>query len=392
MVVVGALGRGGAERQALLLTNALSAASVETELVALTPPYTLLTEARFANLAPQMPHPGAGTLAQIAFIQRRIAKFDPDAVISFLAGPSIRVFLGGLGKNRRHRVIAAERGNLVLGAVVRHPAASLLRVGYLRAADAVVVNSPALGMNLMTIDRSIAPKIAVIPNIVMKPAASDSVLDRDVPTALRRGRSYPVALAVGSFQRDRNYDLLAAALPRVRRTFPDFRLVIVGRTSGPECAPSYHRFASLVQNLGVESFVDVLGELPNAEDLMTLADVVVVPSSMEGSSNALAEALAAGSAIATTPVGDAEHVVGSAAAVSAGWSSDAFAVAVITALRNRDLYRAAARFRATSLTESRSPDRIVDLWHQVAFGSVAGRSAEAQQISSPSTVSTEPQS
>jgi len=95
---------------------------------------------------------------------------------------------------------------------------------------------------------------------------------------------------------------------------------------------------------------------------MPAADVMVFPSRLEGSSNALAEAVACGRAIATTPAGDAESLLGGAGVVSGGWTPEAFGDAICQAVDQADALQARCETRAKALAAERSSAIVGARW------------------------------
>jgi glycosyltransferase involved in cell wall biosynthesis len=114
--------------------------------------------------------------------------------------------------------------------------------------------------------------------------------------------------------------------------------------------------------MGLRDHVTVAGEVPEARTLLAGLDVFALPSKLEGSSNALAEAMVAGVATVTTPVADAEEILRGAGIVSQGWTARAFADAILEALERGPALRCLAKARGEVLTEARSPQRLGARW------------------------------
>lgn len=364
LVVIGSLTRGGAERQAILSATALQAAGVRTLLHVATPPFRLLEDARSAGLELDLPPPGETRLGQLRRLRRAAERSDVAGVITFLAGPSMR-FLTVRAVNRRLQGlpwIVAERGNAHASGRVRSRMRALLHAKCLRCADRVAVNSSVLGSNMFTFFEPIGLKTSVVPNIVV-PFEVDTERARDeVRRLVGREARGPVLGAVGSFHADRNYELLAEAFALVLRGHPRAHLVIVGRDSGVGCDAQAGRFRARVHELGVADHVSMAGDVAGARTLLPGFDAVVLSSKLEGSSNALAEALVAGAAIATTPAGDAEQLTSGAAAISSGWTPDALADAIYRVVTEPELWKLRAGQRGRQLLEERSPERVGACW------------------------------
>lgn len=98
------------------------------------------------------------------------------------------------------------------------------------------------------------------------------------------------------------------------RSLPEgsrWRLAIIGRGS------TEGQLAALAVSPGLVGRVRMLGFREDAPELLGAADLAVLPSADEGMPNALMEAMARGTALAATPVGDVELLLG---AGEAGWS------------------------------------------------------------------------
>jgi glycosyltransferase involved in cell wall biosynthesis len=323
----------------------------------------LLAEAEGAALEIDLPPRGESDPGQLRRLRRAAEEHGHDAVITFLKGPSMR-FLAVRAMSARARAlpwIVSERGNTRSSTTLGSPARALLHAWCLSGADRVVVNSSALGSNILSFLDAVARKTAVVPNILV-PFEADTPRARDSVRALvGRADRHPVLGAVGSFKSDRNYELLAEAFALVLRDHPGAHLVVVGRATGGYQA-NVEKFRANALRLGIADRVTVAGEIAGARSLLPGFDAVVLSSKLEGSSNALAEGLVAGAAIASTPVGDAEHLSGGAAAISSGWTPHALAEAIDVVLREPTVWRQRAADRGRQLLAERSLERVGARW------------------------------
>jgi len=170
--------------------------------------------------------------------------------------------------------------------------------------DRVVVVSRQLERWLLD-DLGVSPRQTVlIPNGVdadhFRPRA-----DRD---RLRRARGYePTQVLIGAVGRLRavkDYPGLLAAFETVRRRQAAARLVIVG--DGPEHA----RLNAEINRRNLRDAVRLAGHQDNVSEWLAAMDLFVQASLMEGTSNALLEAMAVGlPAIATRVGGNPEVVI-----------------------------------------------------------------------------------
>jgi glycosyltransferase involved in cell wall biosynthesis len=127
-------------------------------------------------------------------------------------------------------------------------------------------------------------------------------------------------VSVGRLTWQKGHDVLLKAWPAVRGEAPDATLAIVG--DGPERG-------SLASSL--PPGVTLAGDVANARDWVSAADVVVLPSRWEGMSLAMLEAMAASRAVVITAVAGSEVV------------AKAEAGAVVPVGNDRELAAAVAR-------------------------------------------------
>lgn len=111
-------------------------------------------------------------------------------------------------------------------------------------------------------------------------------------------------LYIGHLIRRKGYDVLLKAFAEIASSVPDWKLVFAG--SG-----EMDRAARLASDLGVSRQVRFAGWVSGEErrDLMRRASIVVLPSHQEGLPMSVLEAMAAGRALVTTPVGGIPDVV-----------------------------------------------------------------------------------
>jgi glycosyltransferase involved in cell wall biosynthesis len=153
----------------------------------------------------------------------------------------------------------------------------------------------------------------------------------------------PVVLAVGRLHRQKRFDVLVSAAAGWQHRIPVPAVLIAGE--GPE--------RELLQSRASELGVDVrlLGQRHDIADLMSIADVIVLPSSWEARPLAAQEALSAGRALVATPVGGVPSLVGSAAVLVPVGNPDSLAAAVAQLLDDPD-----ARHRLERLALARAAE------------------------------------
>jgi len=111
-----------------------------------------------------------------------------------------------------------------------------------------------------------------------------------------------VAIAAGRLSREKDHVTLLRAMAALP-TRDAWHLLIVGE--GPERS----RIEQEIARLKLGQSVTLTGQQNSTERLYAIADIAVLPSVTEGSSNALLEAMAAGVPVAATAVGGTPEIV-----------------------------------------------------------------------------------
>jgi glycosyltransferase involved in cell wall biosynthesis len=161
-----------------------------------------------------------------------------------------------------------------------------------RLATRVTVPAEAIRRHLHAEEQCPLGKIVVIPNgvdlarVPLGPAADGTVVG-----------------ALGRLEPRKGHADLLAAWPLVLDRFPDVRLILVG--DGPARSSLEHQ----AQGLGIAGRVDMRGAVPEGARVLSEISVFVLPSHVEGMSNALLEAMAAGRPVVATDVGGNREVV-----------------------------------------------------------------------------------
>lgn len=134
-------------------------------------------------------------------------------------------------------------------------------------------------------------------------------LDGQARTALRQTFAFSsetvVIVCVGRLEALKRHHLLIELLPELRRhTAADCRLLLVGE--GPERAALETQSAKH----GVSAFVTLTGNRPDVPALLCASDIFVLPSSTEGLSRSVLEAMSVGLPIVATDVGSNRDLLG----------------------------------------------------------------------------------
>jgi glycosyltransferase involved in cell wall biosynthesis len=247
----------------------------------------------------------------------------------------------------------ARRGGLPLSRrlalVLNRPVLRILERAVIRRASLVYALSPSSRRTLAEGSGLPESRVRVLPIPV------DLDLFAPVPDEeWRAGLERPVLAFAGRANDPRkNFRLLADAFADVRAVFPEARLRAIGER------PHAH-------DLGrAADAVDLLGPMWNrdlAAHLRT-ASIFVLPSLQEGFGIVVAEALAAGIPVVTTPSGGPEDLVRESGGgiVVAGFGPDELADAVLELLRDPDRLADMRRRGREFVAREHSPGRFREL-------------------------------
>lgn len=177
----------------------------------------------------------------------------------------------------------------------------------LRSACGVVAVSHSL--RELALAHRVAPeRVAVVHNAV------NSRVFRYADRQEARGRlgvdpARPLLVSVGHLISRKRHHVLLEAFARLHAVSPAARLAIIGAASFEADYPA--RLREQVRGLGLGDAVQFLGNLEPAvvADWLAAADAFVLATAREGCCNAVLEALAVGTPVVTTPVGDNAHFV-----------------------------------------------------------------------------------
>jgi glycosyltransferase involved in cell wall biosynthesis len=164
---------------------------------------------------------------------------------------------------------------------------------------------------VVAVSRALANEVAMlgVPReriaIVMNGVDGELFFPRDRAAARRElglADGAPLALYVGNLKPEKGVRELVRAWPEVAREVPQARLAVVG--SGPLAG-------ELADQLGGDASVHVVGPepLPRVPLWMAAADVVVLPSHVEGTPNVVLEALASGRRVVASAVGGVPDLI-----------------------------------------------------------------------------------
>ncbi|MGH9735286.1 MAG: glycosyltransferase [Candidatus Acidiferrales bacterium] len=238
--------------------------------------------------------------AIVPAIRKLIAEYNPDILQTHSVKSHFLIRLSGA--YRRYPWIAFHHGYtwtdlkvLLYNQLDRWSLPASSRV-------VTVCNPFASELERLGVDRG---RIAIRHNAVnpFVPASDEAV--SEVRRVLRIPPGTRVLLSVGRLSREKGQAELIKALANLRNQNAErkLRLLVVGD------GPDLRRLERLASASGVADCVSFVGHQFDVAPYYTLADVMVLPSSTEGSPNALLEAMAAGLPIVATAVGGVPEIV-----------------------------------------------------------------------------------
>ena len=221
--------------------------------------------------------------------RRFIRDFKPDACLSTLNDANLFARAGLVGI-RGVRYLRREANELSMKPWW-HRVLDLLMDG---RTDGVIAVSESIRGSIARSNPWLARTISVVPNAVALP-----------PAAIRSMSAAVRILAVGSLTAKKDYATLIRACGLLRTTKTAFTLTVVG--DGPE----REALTRLAQAEAVADVIDFTGRIDHAEigKWYAEADMFVLASRVEGSPNALLEAMAAGLAAVASDIPSVTEVL-----------------------------------------------------------------------------------
>ena len=356
-VVLRAFEGGGAQRDMILLCNALAAKGVRIVILALRvdgPLRRLLDPAiRVAEV------PGRQLRYAIPGLRRLIRDLAPAAVISSEASLNLCALIAvrTLRRASRPKLILREVGSPSV-AQRRDPylqnriAYRILRRFYSYADRIITLTEGArrdLAENFAVPDQLIA---VMLTNAVVPPAAANRIAQWDGEA----GRENDLIVCIGRLSPEKDQRTLIRAVSLLPAAQP-WRLAIVG--DGPE-RPALQ---ALARELGVADRIVFTGEVSDPFGFMMRARLAVCASVYEGLGNAIIEALACGTPVVSTdcPYGPSEILQGGRyGALTPVGDAPAMAAAISEAL-NAAPDRAALMARGLNYTAVRAAERFLEI-------------------------------
>lgn len=172
----------------------------------------------------------------------------------------------------------------------------------LRSANRVVSVCQAFAPRL--VEYGVDPgRIRILHNAAVPVAPSSAAERAQLRADLAIADGEAVVLTIGRLSREKGHADLLKALGLLRTLARPWKLVVVG------IGPEKDTLARLAHSLGISERVVFAGFRAEVRGFYGIADVFVLPSRSEGSSNVLLEAMMAGVAIAATSAGGNPEII-----------------------------------------------------------------------------------
>jgi glycosyltransferase involved in cell wall biosynthesis len=356
-VVLRAFEGGGAQRDMILLCNALVGKGARITILTLRPEGPLRP-----LLDPSIPVvevPGGQIRYAVLGLRRALRELKPAAVISSEASLNLCTLIAArtLPRRKRPKVVLREVGSPSFAE--RHDPYAQNRIAYrllrrlYRYADRIIALTEGarrdLRENFAVPDRRIA---VMLTNAVIPPAVAAQLAQWDGEA----GREHDLIVCVGRLSPEKDQRTLIRAMALMPADLK-WRLAIVGE--GAERSA----LEMLARELGLADRIVFTGQVADPFAFMMRARVAVCTSIYEGLCNALIEALACGTPVVSTncPYGPFEILQGGRfGALTPVGDAQALAKAIADALIDAP-DRRALRARGFDYTAQRAADRFLEI-------------------------------
>lgn len=332
MLLLRSLGVGGAERQAVMLANELSARGHAITIATFYSGGALEGDlTRDVKLVP-LGKAGRGDVIRFGLRLRHVVReHQPDVLYSFLPVPNLMTLLAPRSE-KRPKIIWGVRASDMKMANYDWLSRLTQRLEpfFSHRADAVISNSEAGAAHAiaMGMPREI---VSIIRNGVDLATFTFSADARERMRA--RWQVAPDQIVIGHMARwdlMKDHDTFIGALALIIDEMPNLRAV----TATPDAAVARNSLRARIDAAPLNGRVRIIGLDAPAPDVMSGFDVFCSSSAYgEGFSNVLCEALAIGLPCVATDVGDARAIVGGAGGVCPPGEPAALAEALLEAVR-----------------------------------------------------------
>lgn len=293
-LVVGGLGQGGAEKQAVYMVRALAQAGVDIRVYCLTRGEFYESVLQAFGLQPRWIGQLSSPLARLASLTLALREFQPHIVQS--AHFFTNLYVAVSARICRALAIGAIRNDTLLE-LDAHP---VWGKWLLRLPPVLLANSYTAKRNAQAVGIG-EEQVAVLPNVIDIGAFDSQIHAHSNDAGSFR---HPTAAVVARLEPEKRLDRFLSALALTRQEIATYNGIIIG--DGPE-RPRLERAAA---DLGLLPHgVRFLGRRSDVPALLSQAHMLLLTSDHEGFPNVILEAMAARLPVVTTPAGDAGTTV-----------------------------------------------------------------------------------
>ena len=300
MFVISGLERGGAENQLVATAASLSARGWNVTVLSFLPSSTSSWSSELENTGVSLLtlNASSGLRKYYSFVDavRHIRRLKPDILVGFMFHGIMTARIAG-----RLTSVSANVSS------IHNELDGSFREFVMRVTDsltdAVTVLSRHIASELVRRRVIALSHVQVIPNLV-DVAGFDTRVCRDRTRGeMGLAEDQFLWLAVGRLSEAKDYPNLLHAFSALSQRYPDARLLIAG--DGP--LRSY--LDSMIQRLGMEDLVRLLGLRLDMPNLYAASDALVLSSAWEGMPVVVLEAMASATPVVATSVGAVPEVV-----------------------------------------------------------------------------------
>jgi glycosyltransferase involved in cell wall biosynthesis len=287
-ILINAISRGGAERQALNATLQLAKRGHDVELLYYHQSVDEYEYPAFSRAKVTYIPKGRSRLGFLWRLRNHFRRGRFDVVHAFKATENIYGCLAAKLAGTPV-VIGGYREQYAAGGVIR-----LLHLSLRGIVDGWIVNTQAIANSMVRAIGAKQKDFFVLPNGIDPESFNSSLSAIDAKKSLRLAPSQPVVSIVARLHPIKNHAMFLAMAVEVLKRRPDAQFLIVGG------GPLRSEVQSKATAMGLTNAVHFLGERSDVSDVMAATDVSVLTSHSEGLSNALLESMCVGLPIVTT--------------------------------------------------------------------------------------------
>lgn len=223
-----------------------------------------------------------------------------------------------------------------------------------RFADAFITNSESAAARIKSEKPSVR-QVYVVPNAVIVDFEAREAVREKLKQELGLRPDALWLIAIGRMEQLKHFDELLEVAASLREKHCNFQLILIG--GGAE--ESYLK--QLSQQLRLEDYVRITGEIPNANQWLKGFDIFCMPSVSEGLPNVVMEAAAAGLPIVTWQLPFYEELLtpDETALMAAPGDRAGFEQAVLRLINDQSLREELGAAAQAQITEKFSLDRYI---------------------------------